>query len=641
MKASLKKPDTPAANGNQPQDAPTKPVQEGQTGSTALGSTALTDARLIEQEGRSVSDQHLLGLLGTFLAPYWWQILCVLVLLFGVSGLSLTLPLIIQQAVDGPIAARQLDGLLPYGIAYFAVIAGVFVMRFAYTYWLQTIGQNALMHLRQTLFEHILRQDMRFFNHTPVGQLVSRLSNDIEALTELLSTSIVMVLSNFITLVGIVVVMFAVNWRLALLGLCTLPVLIVASILFRRKIRDISRRVHQLVAEYQAFLNEQFNGMLIVQLFRRQPLSRGEFARLNDDYRSAHMRLRDTYTYYSAFLQVMTAVGLGIVLYGGGAGVLAGWASLGMLIAFIDYTRSSVEPIITLSEQFAQIQTAFSAGERIARMLRVQPDIVDPQTPVTVRDYTPTVQFEHVNFSYVDGAPVLRDVDFRVDAGQRVAIVGATGAGKTSLVSLLARFYDVKGGHVRVGGTDVRDLSSHDLRRCVAVVPQNPYCFNGTIADNLRLFDPTVTDEQLRRAAETACAAPFIEKLPGGYDYRLLPGGANLSQGQRQLLALARALIHSPESVLVLDEATSSIDTETEALIQQGLANTLVNRTSITIAHRLSTVRDADRIIVLKHGAIVEDGKHDQLLALDGVYAQLYRRQFMDLETDSDDIAAD
>ncbi|MEZ4668484.1 MAG: ABC transporter ATP-binding protein [Anaerolineae bacterium] len=633
----MERPKTPQPNG----ERATTRLQEGQTAAAGAGTSALTDARLLEQDKRKVSDSDLLWLLGKFLAPYWWQIAAVIVLLFGVSALSLLLPLIIQRAVDGPITGGQVDALLPYGLAYFGVSAGVLVMRLIYTYWLQTIGQNTLMNLRQTLFDHILHQDMRFFNHAPVGQLVSRLSSDIEALTELLSTSIVMVLSNFITLAGIIVVMFAANWRLALLSLSILPILIVASIWFRKTIRPIASLVHHLTAEYLAFLNEQFSGMLVVQLFRRQPMSRREFEELNVAYRDAHMKMRDFYTYYSAFLQIMTTIGMGIVLYGGGSGVLAGWATLGMLIAFIEYTRSSVEPILTLSEQFAQIQTAFSAAERIARMLRVEPDILEPKQPVKVERFTPTVQFDHVHFSYVDGAPVLNNVDFTVEAGKHVAIVGATGAGKTSLVSLLARFYDVKSGNVRVGGVDVRDLSNDDLRRCVAVVPQNPYCFYGTIADNLCLFDPTVTEEQMRSAAERACAAPFINELPEGYDYQLLPGGANLSQGQRQLLALARALIHSPESVLVLDEATSSIDTETEAFIQEGLANTLAGRTSIIIAHRLSTVRDADRIIVMTHGKIVEDGTHDSLLELDGVYANLYHSQFNEGETVGGGAAAD
>ncbi|MBC8170072.1 MAG: ABC transporter ATP-binding protein, partial [Anaerolineae bacterium] len=304
------------------------------------------------------------------------------------------------------------------------------------------------------------------------------------------------------------------------------------------------------------------------------------------------------------------------------------WVSLGMLISFIQYTRRSFEPILLLSEQFTQIQTALSAGERIARMLHIEPKIVEPEQPIKVTVRQKTVTFEHVSFSYEPSTPVLRDINLQILPGQRVAVVGATGAGKTSLAGLIARFYDVDAGRVLISGVDVRDMALSDLRKCVMVVPQNPYCFNGTIADNLRLFDPSVTYEQMVKAAETASAAPFINKLPGGYDYPLLPGGGNLSQGQRQLLALARALIHNPDSLLVLDEATSSIDTETEELIQEGLRRILHNRTSLIIAHRLSTVRDADRILVMKRGQIMEDGKHDELLRLNGLYARLYHRQF-------------
>jgi ATP-binding cassette subfamily B protein len=327
------------------------------------------------------------------------------------------------------------------------------------------------------------------------------------------------------------------------------------------------------------------------------------------------------------------------VLYGGGQGVLSGWATLGMLIAFIEYTRRSYEPINQLAEQFAQIQMALSAGERIARMLRVESSIADPTEPATLTAIRHSFGFEHVIFSYDDGNPVLRDVTFQVEPGQRIAIVGATGAGKTSLAGLLARFYDVDEGRVLIDGVDIRALRQSDLRHYVTVVPQNPYCFNGTIADNLRLFDPNITYEQMQTAARIASAAPFIEKLPNQYDYPLLPGGANLSHGQRQLLALARALIHNPHSILILDEATSNIDTETESLIQQGLARVLRNRTSLIIAHRLSTVRDADRILVMQRGRIVEDGSHEQLLRHNGLYAQLYQRQFD--ETDRVQAAGD
>ncbi len=583
---------------------------------------------VLNQAGGVVTDRYLVWMLARFIRPFWRDLLLVFLMLIGVTALSLLPPYLIQRAVDGPITTGDLDGLVPYGIIYFASILVLFLLRFGHTYLLQTVGQNALVNLRQALFEHILRQDMRFFNTTPVGQIVARLSNDIEALTELLSTSIVVVASNLVTMIGIIAVMFAINWQLALIGLSVLPIMTVLTIYFRRRIRSQSSLYHRVVGEYLAFINEQFNGMLVVQLFGRQQVSRDEFEHINRQYRDVHMRLRDMYTVYSSTLQLLTTVGLALVLYGGGQGVLAGWASLGMLIAFIQYTRRSFEPIMQLAEQFTQIQTALSAGERIARMLNLEPAIVDPPNPVAPGKLQQAITFDHVTFAYEQGHPVLRDVTLHIQPGQRVAIVGATGAGKTSLAGLLTRFHDVTTGSIRIGAQDVRDFTLAELRQRVTVVPQNPYCFNGTIADNLRLFDLSVTQEQMTAASQAACADRFIEKLPGGYDYPLLPGGANLSQGQRQLLALARALLHSPDSILILDEATSSIDTETEALIQEGLRTVLKNRTSLIIAHRLSTVRDADRIIVMQRGQIVEDGDHDTLLAQDGLYAQLYRRQF-------------
>ena len=583
---------------------------------------------------RQFSDRYLARMLGRFVTPYWRSLALVFGLLVGVTTLSLLPPYLIQRAVDGPIAEGHLAGLLPLGALYFGTILAVFVLRFAHTYLLQTVGQNALVNLRQRLFEHILKQDMRFFNTTPVGQIVSRLSNDIEALTELLSTSIVMVVSSLITLIGIVVVMFVLNWRLALLGLAVLPIMTLSTRYFRAKIRAASGRFHRIVADYHAFLNEQFGGMLIVQLFGRQALSREEFNTINEQYRNTHMQLRDHYTWYASTLQLLTAVGLGLVLYGGGHGVLAGWATLGMLISFIQYTQRSFEPILALSEQFAQIQTALAAGERIARMLEIAPQIIEPAEPIRPAQFRGAITLENVAFSYEPGVPVLKDVSLHIPAGRLVAIVGATGAGKTSLAGLLARFYDVQAGRVLLDGVDVRHMAREDLRRCVAVVPQNPYCFNGTIADNLRLFDDTISLERMIWAAQTACAAPFIERLPGGYDHVLLPGGADLSHGQRQLLALARALIHSPGGILVLDETTSNIDTETELLIQEGLRRVLRNRTGVIIAHRLSTVREADRILVMQNGGIVEDGPHRDLVARNGVYAQLYRRQFETPEAD-------
>lgn len=590
----------------------------------------------------SISDSYLVKMLWRFLKPYWWQLIAVLILLFAVAGLQLLLPYLVKETIDGPIASGTLSGVIPYGLGYLLTIVAVFALQFGYTYWLQMIGQSALMNLRQELYEHIIKQDVRYFNNTPVGKIVSRMSNDIEALTELLSTSIVMVARNMIMLVGIIIVMLALNWRLALISLAVIPLMAALSVYFRTKIRAIASRFHKIMAAYQAYLNEQFNGMLVVQLFNREQKTRDDFAIINQDYFDTHMDLRDVYTQFGSILQFMTTVGLALVLWGGGQGVLAAWPgiTIGLLIAFIQYVRESFEPILQLSEQFAQIQTAFSAGERIARMLEVQPDVQEARTPMPVATFDQSVRFNDVTFAYKEGHPVLRNINLEIQPGQRIAVVGATGAGKTTLVKLLARYYDVNEGSIEVSGVDVRQLSMADLRRFVSVVPQDPYVFNGTIGDNLRLFDETISEEQMVAAADVARAKPFIDNMPERYDSMLLPGGGNLSQGQRQLLALARALVHSPESILVLDEATSSIDTETEAYIQEGLEEILKERTSLIIAHRLSTVRDADRIIVMREGGIIEDGSHDELLELNGMYATLYYRQFTDPDASIDELLA-
>jgi len=609
--------------------------------SSAIEASSITANYTTEEEKtriKSFSDSYLLGMMWRFLKPYWWQMIAVILLLFAASGLTVLLPYLIKRAVDGPITNDNLEGLIPIGIVYLLTILCIFAFRFAYTYWLQTIGQNALLSLRQELFEHILKQDIRYFNTTPIGRLVARLSNDIESLTELLSTSIVMVATNMVTLIGIVVVMLLLSWHLALISLAVIPVMMVLSIYFRSKIRVIASRFHRIMAAYLAYLNEQFNGMLVVQLFNRQQRTRDDFGVINQDYFDAHMDMRDVYTYYSSVLQMMTTIGLSLVLWGGGQGILAQWpgVTIGVLIAFVEYVRQSFEPILQLSEQFAQIQTAFSAGERIARMLHVEPAVQEPQQPHQIEHFNQSIKFENVRFAYDSKHPILHNINLHIERGQQVAIVGATGAGKTTLVKLLARYYDVNQGSIKIGGVDIRELSTADLRRFVSVVPQDPYCFNGTIASNLQLFDENITLEQMQHAAEISRASQFIERLPGAYDYELLPGGSNLSQGQRQLLALARALIHSPESILVLDEATSSIDTETEELIQAGLEQILAQRTSIIIAHRLSTVRDADRILVMKDGAIIEDGTHDELLEHGGMYAKLYYRQFADPDANID-----
>ena len=574
-------------------------------------------------------DSALFRLLGSSLAPYkkWLGISMVLMLI--TSGLNAVPPYLLQQAIDGPIKGGDVGALVRLTLLYGGTAIGLFLFTFAFNYFLQQAGQRALADLRTKLFNHIMRQDHGFLTGTSTGDLVARLTNDIDQLNAVLSTSIVVVLVEGVTLIVIIAVMFAVNWKLALLSLAVLPIVAVTTRYFRARIRRSSSGERTAQARISSFLNEHLHGMTVVQLFNREHESEDEFEAYNKTYRESLVELRWHSAVFLAVQEVLAAVGMGLILYGGGQGVLAGWATLGTLVAFVQYTERAFLPVLRLSQEYNSIQVALGAAERIYSMMITEPVVVSPPNPQPMPAIRGDIEYDDVHFWYVEDEPVLRGVNLKIPAGLTVAVVGATGAGKSSLVSLLARQYDPTQGRILLDGTDIRNFKVDELRKTVAVVPQDPICLAGTIRRNITLYRDDISDEEMRKSAEFSNAATFIEELPGTYDFEVLPNGENLSQGQRQLLSLARALALCPDGVLILDEATSSIDTATEALLQEALERVLRTRTSLVIAHRLSTVRNADRIIVMEMGRIVEDGNHHSLLRHDGYYARLHRHQLL------------
>jgi len=576
-------------------------------------------------------DRRLLRRLLAYLQPYKPQVGVSVGLLLAISVLQLAGPYITKVAIDRYIAAADWAGLTRMALLFLGALVLDFAFQFAQIYLLQWIGQNVMYDLRAKIFAHLQKLSLSFFDRNPVGRLVTRVTTDVEALYEMLSSGVVAIFGDIFTLTAIVIFLLALNWKLALVAFSVLPLLFYATFLFRKKVRASYRDIRVRIARINAFLQENIVGMPIVQIFNRERQNFERFDRLNADHLQAHLR---TIFYYAVFfptVQLMSALALALIVWYGGSEVVRGVLTLGSLVAFLQLAQRFFRPISDLSEKYNIMQSAMASSERIFKLLDTQPEIVAPAQPVALGRARGDITFDHVWFAYKDEEYVLRDICFDAKAGERIAIVGHTGAGKTTLINLLARFYDVRRGAVLIDGIDIRRLDPHELRRNIGIVLQDVFLFAGSVEYNIRLGNEEIEMDRVVQAAKDVHAHRFIERLPRGYQEEVHERGSTLSLGQRQLLAFARALAFDP-AILVLDEATSSVDTETELLIQDALQRLMQGRTSLIIAHRLSTIQNADRIIVMHKGEIREVGNHQELLAKGGIYYRLYQLQYADQE---------
>jgi ATP-binding cassette subfamily B multidrug efflux pump len=603
-------------------------------------------------------DARLMRRLLEYLRPYWRQVVLAFVTIIVSTVSSLVQPYLIKIAIDRYIAQRRLAGLDGLAVLYLSVLVASFAAEYFQTWTLQMTGQRIMYDLRIAIYRHLQRLDLRYYDRNPVGRLMTRVTSDVDVLNDLFTSGVVTIFGDVFTLVGIMGMMLWMNWRLALVAFSVLPLIFFVTQWFRHNVRDSYRTVRGLIARINAFLQENITGMSTVQLFRRERLNFARFDTIDREHRDANI---DSIFYYAVFypaIEVVSTLATSLIIWYGGGSVLQRTLTLGALVAFVQYSQRFFRPISDMSEKFNVMQSAMASSERIFKLLDEPVSIESPAQPS--RRHAPAtghIRFENVWFAYNDdqkrstpvdtedrkanpglspvssvvesSSPnwVLKDISFEVRPGERIGIVGATGSGKTTLINLLLRFYDVRRGRITIDGVDIRKLDLADVRGLFSLVLQDVHLFSGTVADNIRLGNPAIDDDRVKRAAQAVHAEPFILRLPGGYASAVAERGATLSVGQKQLLSFARALAFDPR-VLVLDEATSSVDTETELMIRDALHVLMAGRTTIAIAHRLSTIQDMDKILVLHKGQLRESGTHQELLAQRGIYFKLFELQY-------------
>ncbi len=576
-------------------------------------------------------DANLMKRLLGYVKPYSKYVVIAILMNIVVAALGPLRPYLTKIAIDDYIVNSNYDGLMYISILLVGTLVIQAIIQYFLTYFTQLMGQKIIYDLRVKLFAHIQKLALKYFDKTPIGRLVTRVTNDVESLNELFSSGIVMIFSDVFIIIWILVFMFFMSWQLTLVSLSVLPILFYATFLFRKKVRESYRDVRFQLARLNSYMQEHISGINIIQVFSKEKDEGSKFASINAGHRKANI---DSIFYYAIFypiVEILSSFAIALIIWYGGGNIVQSHMTIGVLFAFIQFTEMFFRPIRDLSEKYNIMQTAMASSERIFKLLDNKTFINDPASPKAFDKFEGNVEFKDVWFAYNDEDYVLKNISFKVNAGETVAIVGATGAGKSSIINLLNRFYDVNKGEILVDGVNLNSITKEDLRKSISIVLQDIYLFSGTIKSNINLGDSSISDEQIMQAAKTVGAHNFITQLPDQYSESVKEKGATLSVGQKQLISFARALAFDPQ-ILILDEATSSIDTESEILIQKAIQELLKGRTSIVIAHRLSTIQNSDKIIVLHKGEIKESGTHQELLNKRGIYYKLYQLQYKDQE---------
>jgi ATP-binding cassette subfamily B protein len=581
-------------------------------------------------------DSRLMKRLLKYVKPYWRQVAISVFLVIVLAILNPLRPYITKFAIDDYILKSNYVGLAKLSLLLFGLLLVQGVIQYLLNYTTEWIGHKTIFDLRMEIFSHLQRLALKFFDRNPTGRLVTRVTNDVESLNEMYSSGIVLVFGDIFTIIGILYFMFKLSFDLSLVTLSVLPLLFYATFLFRKKAREAYREVRTLIARINAFLQEHFSGISVVQVFNREEEEFRKFDQINSKYRDANIKSIFYYAVFFPVVELISAIGIALIIWYGGGEVIKGTVTIGVLISFIQYTEMFFRPVRDLSEKYNIFQTAMASAERIFKLLDTKIFIKQPENPVKLEKVRGEIEFRNVWFKYKDDSDglsdedwILKNVSFKINAGEKVAIVGATGSGKSTIINLIGKFYEVQRGQILIDGIDIKDIDERDLRKHIAIVLQDVMLFSGDILTNITLGNEKIPFEKVVESARLIGADKFIEKLPKGYFEAVHERGANFSVGERQLISFVRALVYDPK-ILVLDEATSSVDVETEYIVQKAIDKLLENRTAIIIAHRLSTIQNSDRIIVLHKGEVREIGTHMELLEKKGIYYRLYQLQYKD-----------